>query len=95
MRRIIHSSELMNDQGFFSVYPNPSDGKFTVSAVLEHNEDLMIIIMDGLGKEIKRDQIKGAGFTDIPVDLTDKDPGVYTISLITPEKVALRKVLVY
>jgi hypothetical protein len=85
----------VKDQGFFSVYPNPSDGKFTVSAVLEHNEDLMIIIMDGLGKEIKRDQIKGAGFTDIPVDLTDKDPGVYTISLITPEKVALRKVLVY
>jgi len=61
-----------------SIYPNPSEGKFTVIA---NEKVVMTLVYDQAGKLVK--EIKGNASTEVAVDLMSFAGGVYTVQVIT------------
>jgi hypothetical protein len=81
--------------GNFNVFPNPSNGKFNLSVILEQPENLTIIINDRLGKELFSEYFKSVQDLNIPVDLSAQSPGVYIMILKTDKGMVVKKLLIY
>ena len=84
----------LNPEGYFNVFPNPSDGKFTLSTILEQPEELAIIVNDGLGKEIFSQGFKSVRNMDIPLDLSGQKPGVYMMRIMTRKGMVIKKLII-
>ena len=74
-----------------AVYPDPTDGSFTVHVSSAINETATISITNILGETVK--QCTTATNTDVPVQLTSP-PGMYFISATTGTETVTSKVVV-
>ncbi len=79
-------AEIPNLKFSFSLYPNPSDGKFNLVAETESNERVIVKIIDLLGREIWQSVFDLENKVNrYPIDLSAAAPGLYTISLTVRE----------
>jgi hypothetical protein len=81
--------------GSFTLFPNPSKGKFIISAILEQPEDVTIIVNDGLGKELLSECFKAVLDKNIAIDLADQKPGVYLVRIMSREGMVVKKLIIY
>jgi len=94
---VINPNTGIEENGFadLSVYPNPSDGYFTVSLTPEGNEDVLITIQDLSGRMIYEQRFGSSGevFT-VPVDIRGVAAGTYVLRLQSGDHSGIRKIIV-
>ena len=78
-----------------SAYPNPFNPSTTLSWNLESPSDVMLRVMDVRGREVARlaEGHSGPGQFSMSWDASDLSSGVYFIQLITPDEIAIQKVM--
>jgi len=94
---VINPNTGIEENGFadLSVYPNPSDGYFTVSLTPEGNEDVLITIQDLSGRMLYEQRFGSSGevFT-VPVDIRGAAAGTYVLRLQSGDHSGIRKIIV-
>ncbi|MCX6245725.1 MAG: peptide-N-glycosidase F-related protein [Bacteroidetes bacterium] len=85
----------LNPYGSVTVYPNPSSGRFSVSVIFDHAEDITVLVCDALGNELFRKAIADVIDETIPVDLTGRPAGVYFVTVCSGSGKVVKKVLVF
>ena len=85
----------MNEDGTFSIYPNPTSGSFTLLLSGEKGDQTRIVIRDVLGKELySKVSILSSGQEVIAVDPARKlTPGIYSVTAFSSRSI-LSKTLV-
>lgn len=85
--------ESIKSEAQINLYPNPSEGNFTLSLDLPNKEKIYISVTDALGREIyTRKQEFESG--DIPIELSHAAKGWYIVRINTAEGNYFRKLLV-
>ncbi len=79
---------------FVSIYPNPSNGKFTIKATLPEAGNISIKVLNMLGQEIMNQEVYStvADF-NTTVDLTEAAEGTYFIYLQSGDHQVMRRVV--
>ena len=80
-----------------SVYPNPSNGEFSISYDISKRSDVSLVIYDMKGLLIRslvnvNDQYGGK--YQIPVNLSDLPNGIYIVSLIIGDKKSTERIVI-
>jgi hypothetical protein len=78
-----------------TVYPNPSAGRFTVSAsFLQPVKDMQVVVRNMLGQEVLRQNVpNGTRQVSVPLNLNSFSAGLYQVSLSSGAESVTRKVL--
>jgi hypothetical protein len=84
----------LNPNGYVNIFPNPSDGKFSVALIYQQEENIRITVTDLLGKEIFRKDYPGIRSETIPVDISGTPKGVYFVTIGSDAGKVVRKILV-
>ncbi len=69
-------NEYKNENSNFKLYPNPSNGNFTLEYHLESNQSGSLTIYDVTGKQISSKNLNSSN-TNVLIDATHLDAGVY------------------
>jgi len=77
----------------FDLYPNPSNGQFTLDLGFDTNEDAEIIIFNTIGQRVWSKNVVGEQFT-LPIDLTQQSSGIYFVEIATSNGRAVKRVLI-
>jgi len=80
-----------NNEKAFSVYPNPSKGKFNIS-LKGIKSDIQIKVLDIRGKEYSNFKLTGSGSTKL--DLSKLAVGVYFLSLSGKDFSEVKKIVI-
>lgn len=78
------------------VFPNPSEGKFTLSFDWFENEEITIEVTNLFGQVIERDTVKVNNYESVvrKYDLSGQGSGNYLIHIVTADKKIIKKVTV-
>jgi hypothetical protein len=78
------------------VYPNPFDGRSTITFSLSSSEDVEVAVYDLLGRRVKTvfDGQLGPGVHQMSIDATGYSPGIYFLRLRSGEGVRTGKLMV-
>lgn len=78
-----------------SCYPNPGNGKFTLSFRSEASNDFLIKILDGNSKEVYRETLDDfQGDYTKEIDISDKSKGTYLLKIMQGKKSYTLKIVV-
>jgi len=86
--------DVMNIDRLMSVYPNPSNGLVNMRLAGVQKEDVKIIVLDMMGKEILVKTIKANDLQVQELDLTKQAKGVYFLRVQTGDQVYSKKLQV-
>ena len=79
-----------NFNTFFSLYPNPTNGKVQIQSTKYKVENIKVF--NAVGEKVEAPTLKGANNSTI--DLTTKTSGVYFIHIICKEGTAVKKITI-
>ena len=74
-----------------SVFPNPSNGIFTIQSDLLRENDAKVKMLDISGREVDFKQIS-AGEHQISIDMNGVNAGWYIVKILSGNKTSLAKV---
>jgi PKD repeat protein len=78
-----------------NIYPNPTNGAFTVRFALEKREAVNVTVLDPIGRIIERKDLGTVeGATEIAFDLSDEASGVYMVQITTDSGVITKRITV-
>ena len=78
----------------FSVYPNPTNGSFTVSIENWDKETAQIMVLDNQGRFVSNSSISPDDlFATTQIDLSNQPKGLYVVKIQIGERQYLRKIL--
>jgi trimeric autotransporter adhesin len=81
--------------GNFAIYPIPSDGKFTITAVIAGEETFTIDVYNNLGVNVfEKKDFYVNGKAQQVIDLVNPSRGIYTVVLTGDNHSVIRKVIV-
>ncbi|MDP1728179.1 MAG: T9SS type A sorting domain-containing protein [Bacteroidota bacterium] len=86
--------DILNIDNLIQVYPNPGDGIIYVRLAYTQKEDLQIMVLDMLGKEILHTRIKGNNLQTEELDLTGAPKGFYLLKVQTGQSIYMKKLQV-
>ena len=94
-KRVLNDSEAI-EKNRFTVLPNPSKGKITVSFSLLNDDNVKISIVDISGKETQlyNAKIFARNDIDISFDLSDYSKGLYLIHLVTSDSAQTERLVI-
>jgi len=75
-------------------FPNPNQGKFTVSFNNESTKTIDITVKDLTGKELYANKIKGLGMVKEQIDISENSSGIYILTIAQGNKSLSKKLLV-
>jgi hypothetical protein len=84
--------DVMNIEGFMSVYPNPSNGKVNLRLAAPQSETINVMVYDMLGKMVHQSQIQGGNLQANELDLSVQPKGFYLLKVQAGDKVFARKI---
>ncbi|MBL4651366.1 MAG: fibronectin type III domain-containing protein [Flavobacteriales bacterium] len=77
------------------IYPNPTNGQFTIAVNTETNSEGTLSIYSIDGKLVYNSNLQlKAGLTSTEIDLTDVSTGIYHISITTDTQSSVKKLIV-
>jgi PKD repeat protein len=69
-----------------NIFPNPTDGAFTVAFDLENSQDVSIRVLDALGRTILvKEMGRVNGAQSVGLDLSQNATGIYMVQIVTEE----------
>ncbi len=74
-----HEGHATSDNLTMNVYPNPSDGNFTIELELKKDDVATVKVLDLNGKEVYNRSVKGAEKHELNVKLKKPSPGAYVV----------------
>jgi hypothetical protein len=75
-------------------FPNPTDGKFTLTFEYEKTSDITVKVLDNNSREVFSDKLKNfSGEYSKEIDLSGKSKGSYIIKIIAGEKSITKKIV--
>jgi hypothetical protein len=78
----------------FKLYPNPTEGLFTIEFEIENKENTVLKVYNEEGKSVYSDKIKKfEGLYSKQIDISKEDKGIYFIRIIQGNKSVTKKVL--
>ncbi len=81
---------------FFSLYPNPNDGRFELRFNVDKKENYVLEIYDVLGQVVYREDLTSfSGTYSKQIDLSTKERGVYTIRLKSETNEIITRTITY
>ena len=83
----------VDNSNALSIYPNPTDGLFNVSAILHSKEQVQIIVMNTLGQEIFETTPVTTSNQNFTLDLRNKAKGIYFVQLKTKNGSVVKKLV--
>jgi hypothetical protein len=86
---IMNSSELSR---YFTIYPNPSTGVFTISSNLPSEKEVRITVTNLLGQQINISTSKVLGKGQTQIDLSNQSAGVYLLNIYTNDQVITKRI---
>lgn len=96
-QRKINTDVIHHSESGLSIYPNPSNGKFSIKYDLSQRSDVRLNIFDvngSLVKEVVNINSQYEGKYKIPVDLSDLPNGIYIINLINNGKRTTERIVI-
>lgn len=76
------------------VYPNPSNGIFSIDVFIPNTDKSTLVVFDFLGKKVKEEDVENTiGLQTIPVDLTKMASGEYIILFKNKTNVIENKII--
>lgn len=85
--------ELEPFEQIMSVYPNPTNGTFSIQYSLTERSDVSISVYDAIGKELYATSAQGVTHDNLQVDLSNESEGVYFVRLISDKGSIVKKVV--
>jgi hypothetical protein len=85
-------NEVMNIEQLMSIYPNPSNGFVNMRLASVQKEDVRIVVLDMLGKELLETVIKNNNLQVQELDLTQHPKGFYLMKIQTGDQVYMKKI---
>ncbi len=85
-------SEVMNIEKLMSVYPNPASGILFLRLAEIQSQDVQVIVLDMLGKEIMHKNIKGDNLQAEELDLRNEAKGFYLLKVQTGQNTYMKKI---
>ncbi len=77
-----------------SIYPNPNDGHFTVTFLLNESKDVTVEMTDISGRVISATQYNNVNVVNQEMNSGDLADGVYFVRVITSEESVTKKVVI-
>jgi hypothetical protein len=77
-----------------AVYPNPSNGDFTVEFQSKSNNKIGIEVFDIRGRKVYTQSFENTGIFRQNIGLTNIQPGVYMVSIIDGDAKTVKKIVV-
>ncbi len=69
-----------------NIFPNPTDGAFTVAFNLESSQEVSIRVLDALGRTVLAKEMgKVNGAQSVGLDLSQNASGIYMVQIVTEE----------
>lgn len=76
---------IMNSILDLNIFPNPNNGQFTISFLLEEAQDISIRVMDAIGQVVYENRKENySGTFKQEIDFTSLSKGVYTVQVESP-----------
>ncbi|MBM3435384.1 MAG: T9SS type A sorting domain-containing protein, partial [Bacteroidetes bacterium] len=80
-----------NPEGYFSITPNPSDGRFRIAIADEISDPVRIEVLDLVGNIVYEDE---AFTTQTAIDLSVFPKGMYFLGIKSGDQCKIRKLLI-
>jgi len=77
---------------YINVYPNPSNGVFTINATLPSQEKVRMSVINLLGQEIAVIHNGTLGQTSFQVDLSNQVSGIYLLNIVSNEQTLTKRI---
>ena len=77
----------------FSISPNPFSGQTLLTASWDIPADISVIVDNAMGQRIFRTDLKNVTLLTQSLDLTSQAPGIYLVTLRTPERTETRRIV--
>jgi hypothetical protein len=87
-------NDVTNIDRLMSVYPNPSNGLVNMRLADVQSEDVKVVVMDIMGKELMHKTIKANDLQVQELDLTKQAKGIYFLRIQTGDQVYSKKLQV-
>jgi PKD repeat protein len=84
--------DVMNIDRLMSVYPNPSNGLVNMRLADAQQEDVKVVVLDMLGKEMLHKTIKANDLQVQELDLSKQPKGIYFLRVQTGDQVYMKKI---
>ena len=78
-----------------SVFPNPSDGRFTLVIKADKSEATHYEVIDMCGKIISHEDLEPSTFISKNIDLTNLEKGIYLLQVISNSSAAVLRLMIY
>lgn len=78
----------------FNVYPNPNAGEFTLEINSTETTPVTYTIINSVGKEIARKELKQAAGTSEQINLSDYASGIYYVILRNGDAITNKKIII-
>jgi PKD repeat protein len=78
---------------YINVYPNPTNGKITISADLPDERQLQLMITNSLGQRVGQAVNMGLGRKTYTIDLSAEAAGLYILNVISANDVLTKQIL--
>ncbi len=78
----------------FAVYPNPSNGNFSVRFADATSDDVKILVHDMRGREIYQKQFAGGGIFNQEIQLNTAQSGIYLLSVTNGDRKEVKRIVV-
>ena len=76
-----------------NIFPNPTDGAFTVNFNLSKDQDVSIKVIDALGRSVLLKELgKVNGAQSIGLDLSNNASGIYMVQIVSEEGTITRRI---
>jgi hypothetical protein len=87
--------QAVKEDDWFSLSPNPNDGKFDATIQLKEAHSIQVYVSDASGKIIKEYTLVGeAGDNVLAINLPNLIEGVYTVSCVVGEQSASKRIVI-
>ncbi len=91
---MLATTEAVNVAEGIGVYPNPTDGKVTITTTLSGSVEGQLTILDYMGREVSTARTVHGGKQQMQLDLSGYQSGLYMVSLKAEGRVFTQKLLI-
>ncbi|MDP1623721.1 MAG: T9SS type A sorting domain-containing protein [Bacteroidales bacterium] len=81
--------------GYINIYPNPTSGRFEISLIHDHPQEVTVRVHDALGNRVDHGVFSVSGQSILPMDITSSPAGIYFVTVITETGTTIRKIVKY